>query len=186
MPVINDITTMTRMLVEQAYVVGSQEHLTSQAEQRAAWDEWRTFQKEVETALEPAGLTWKQAVRRPELNAVIQRERTQISKKYPAWKQGLGDGIAHGTAIEMELKERIQFPESNGDALLAVFDKMVNDFEDVVGATFSDSPESMPPEVFRVLRNLAIRYSREDPEFLRMYNRFYRRNLGDIMRDVTA
>ena len=186
MPVMNDITTMTRMLVEQAYVVGSQEHLTSQAEQRAAWDEWRTFQKEVSEALEPAGLTWKQAVRRPELNAVIQRERTKISKKYPAWKQGLGDGIAHGTAIEMELKERIQFPESNGDLLLATYDKMVNDFEDVVGATFSDSPESMPPEVFRVLRALAIRYSKEDPEFLRMYNRFYRRNLGDIMRDVTA
>ena len=186
LPVINDVNTMKDMLIDQAYVIGSEEHLTSQAEQRYAWDEWRTFQGEVEDLLDPAGLTWKQAVRRPEINYLIQRERTKISAKYPAWKQGLGDGIAHATAIDMELKERIQFQKSPGDAYLAQFDEVLNRVEAAAGATFSSSPESMPPEAFRIFRRLAIEFAKESPEFLRLYNRFYRRNLGDITSNVTA
>ena len=186
MPVMNDVTTMVNMLVDQAYVVGSEEHLTKGAEQRKAWGEWRAFQSEISDAIEPAGFTWKQAVRNPEINFIIQQRRTEISARYPAWKQGLGDGIAHGVAIDMELKERIQFPKSNGDVVLSEYDAVLNAIENAAEATFSNSPESMPPEAFRVLRSLAIQMSREVPEFLRLYNRFYRRNLGDIMTDVTA
>ena len=168
-------------------VIVVQRHcLPWQAEQQAAWKEWRTFQTALSDALEPAGFTWKQAVRNPEINFLIQQERTKISKRYPAWKQGLGDGIAHGTAIDMELKERIQFPESNADEMLAQFDSLLNQLEDAVGGTFSNSPELIPPGGFEVLRNLAIDMARDEPEFLRLYNRFYRRNLGDILSDVTA
>ena len=187
MPVMNDVTTLTRMLIDQGYVLGSEQHMTQQAEQRSAWDEWRDFQEEVMAQLEPAGISWAQATRNPELNGFIQQNRIEISLKYPSWKQGLGDGIAHATAIDMEMKERIQSPKSNADVLL----KRFMAYHDAIGAALQSAdfawsrPESLPPEVFAAFRELAIEFSEQDPEFLRLYNRFFRRSLGDIMRDIT-
>jgi hypothetical protein len=184
LPMINDVNTMIGSLVEQGRVIASPEHISSQAEQRRAWDEWRNFQTEMMTSLDAAGVTWNQATRAPELNALIQKERARISAKYPTWKQGMGDGIAHSAAIDMELGERVQFPKSEGDVMLAEFHDLMNLTEDTVGISFEGSPEEMPPEFFDIFRRIAIDNAGKSPEFLRLYNRFYRRSLGDITTEL--
>ena len=184
MPVVNDVNTLISMAVEQGRVIGSENHMTSRAEQRHAWDEWRTFQEQVKGMLEEAGLSWNQAVRNPELNFLIQSEKTRISNQYPSWKQGLGDGIAHSQAVEMELRERVQYPEEPADLLLAEYKVMMDQWEDAVGMTFSGSPENMSPESFELFRRIAEQFAKEDPRFLVLYNRFYRRTLGDIVENI--
>jgi hypothetical protein len=186
MPVINDVNTMVGALVEQGRVVGSENHMTSRAEARHAWEEWRAFQAEVKEGLDAAGMTWAQATRQPVLNSLIQTERARISTKYPSWKQGLGDGIAHGAAIDMELEERVRFPKTNGDKLLGEFVEL----HDVMGDALTSAdmswtrPEDVPPEIYRMFRDLAIQFGKEEPEFVRLYDRFFRRSLGDITSDL--
>ena len=184
LPVINDVNTMISMAVEQGRVIGSESHMTSRAEQRLAWDEWRTFQEDLTTTLEEAGMTWDQATRNPETNIFIQKKRAEISAKYPAWVQGMGDGIAHAQAINMELNERLHQPQEPADALLAKFEGLLSQMEAAMGRSIESSPEQVPPEIYRLFRQLAIDYAKEDSSFLRLYNRFYRRSLGDITVDA--
>jgi hypothetical protein len=183
-PVINDVNTMIAGLVEQGHVLGSPEHISRDAEQRRAWDEWRAFQTEVKGQLDAAGMTWNQATRNAELGHMIRAERARISAKYPSWKQGLGDGIAHSAAIDMEMQERINYPKSQADVTLAQFSSLLSMTEDVIGMTFEGQPENIPPEFFDLARRTAIDWARDDPEFLRLYNRFYRRSLGDITTEL--
>lgn len=183
-PVFNDVNTMMGMMVDQGYVLGSESHLTRQAEQRRAWDEWREFQVTTAEQLTKAGISWGSAMRDEHIGPYLQAHKTMISLKYPSWKMGLGDGIAHQAAIDMELKERLLNPTSPGDRFLAEFHTRVEATEAAFGATFDGSPEELDPALFDLLRRIAIDYAKQEPEFARLYNRFYRRSLGDIVTDA--
>ncbi|HEX7099354.1 MAG TPA: hypothetical protein VF377_08925 [Acidimicrobiia bacterium] len=184
LPVVNDVNTLIGSLVEQGYVVGSDSHMTKEAEQRLGWEEWRTFQEDFERQLAQAGLTWQQAARNPVLGILIDRKRAEIGMKYPAWVQGLGDGIAHSNAIRMELDQRLQFPVEPADEYLIRFNELVRTVEAISGVTFDGAPERIGPHFFDLLRRQAIEYVKEEPTFLRLYNRFYRRLLGDITTEI--
>jgi hypothetical protein len=43
----------------------------------------------------------------------------------------------------------------------------------------------MPPQVFTYLRGKAIELAKQSPAFVALYNRFYRRLLGDITTELS-
>lgn len=185
LPIFNDITSMLRAAQSQASVVGGTWR-TDEAENRLAWEEWRSFQEQVGSGLEQAGMTWGQALARPELNDLISRKRAEISARYPSWKQQIGDGIAASTAIDMELKERVYDPQGEPDRALVQFYQVYElTTAALQQAGFSwERPEEIPPETFDLLRRLGIQLSQETPGFQRLYDRFFRRQIGDIVTEL--
>lgn len=186
-PLYNDARTMISATIEQSNVLTSESHMTSEAEQRHGWETWRAFQDEVLQTLKTSGMTWDQAVRDPAIGAWINQQKTEISVKYPAWKYALGDGMAHNNAITMEIDERTQHPKALEDYQLQGFETAVEQMDTAlrnVGMT-SSNLEEVPPEWFDVMRKIAQDYVNENPAFLRLYNRFYRRKFGPITVEMT-
>ena len=182
LPAINDVNTLIGDAVEQGYVIGSDSHMTRQAEARRGWEEWRSFQDSVMPAVEASGMTWAQAMRQEGFAALVRQKRAEISASHPQWKHAVGDGIARSTAIDMEIQERLRVPSAPEDLQLAKFQEMYNGISEALslqGLSMSN-PEEVPPEVFSMFRSLAIEYVQAEPRFKRLYDRFYRRMFGDI------
>lgn len=194
LPALNDVIYLLQDLAMSGQVLANESWMTNRAEEQRAWEEWRAWQDEHMAALEAAGFTWEQAMRMPEFAAVAREARTEISRKYPAWKFSFGDGIAAQQAIDMEVAERVQAWErgesrSPVDGALAEF-KLLFDMSGEEMSRFGYSwstPEAVPPGVFTTMRDHAIRiYNQLETDYekrawLRLYGRTYRRILGDIM-----
>ena len=194
LPVMNDITTLSSMLYEQGRVIGGESHMTAQAELTHGWDEWREFQGEIEQYLATQDMTWASAMRIPEFNQFVTQKRVELADKYPSWQQNFGDGIAHATALELELDQRIQHAQDGnpdpGDFELFQFAQTMEMTKGLLaeqGISF-DNPGEVPPAVFQILRGEAIRLASQPgpgaQSFVRLYNRFYRRLLGDITKEL--
>ena len=185
-PVWNDVQTLMSTIAEQGYVMRSPEHVSRDAELRLAWEEWRAYQDDVNGALDKAGLTWDKMTRIPEAYALVQAKRAEISEKYPTWKLEQGDGIANQFVLNMEKQERLTNPKGPEDVQLAKFEGYLEKFTELMrdrGASW-ERPEDLPPEFFTAFRNLASDYVRQNPKFLILYNRFYRRQFGDITTEA--
>lgn len=186
LPAINDVNTLIGDAIEQGYVVASDSHMTRQAEARRGWDEWRTYQDSVQPYLENIGISWAQAMQDPALGALIRQKRAEISAAYPQWKHAMGDGIARSAAIDLEIQERLNQPDQREDLQLAQFHTALNTVSEVLssqGLSMSN-PEEVPPEVFQMMRKLAIELTTAEPRFKRLYDRFYRRMFGDIATEL--
>lgn len=186
LPVVNDINTMIEDFFDQTRVLTSGSHLTARAERDRGWEEWRDFQKSVLPYLQRNGETWNSAMARPEFNAYVTQKRAEIGRQYPRWVQDYGDGIADRAALEMEERVRITKPESDVDFLLIDFRTALNRVEEQLqehGQSFSN-PEFVAPSAYDYLHRVALEMVERDPRFLRLYNRFYRRLLGDITKEL--
>lgn len=193
LPVINDMGALIDDLGQQGRVVFSESHLTSRAEVDRAYEEWRGFQKAWTEGLAAAGVTWNDAMRGGErwepFQQMVREVRVDISSRYPNWKLAMGDGIAEGTALDMELAERLANPtKRGGDAELAEFHAVVSIVEDMMGQQGYNwnEPEFIPPAIFTGLRAEALKLAQRNPRFLGLYNRFYRRLMGEISYEMVS
>lgn len=193
LPIVSDTQALLEDTLSQARARGGI-GITAEAEVRRGWDEWRQWQAQALQVVQAQGLTWESAIRTP-FGDLVREKRTEISHKYPSWKLSFGDGIANDQALQMELQERLQFPRMSqapgrrsADQLLG---QVYQEVETVKGAlrslgmSLDAHPEEVPPWVFTELRRVALRAVDENPEFLALYNRFYRRQLGDITMELT-
>lgn len=188
-PFINDAATLADALFEQGRVIASESHMTRFAEQQRGWDQWRAFQDTYLPALEAQGISWDRAMQIPEFNQLVQWERAEIARENPSWIQQMGDGISNQVALDMEKKVRIADWEAKaptsapGDFQLARFEALLQAARDA-GFNPEERPEEIPPAMYTKLRKIAIGLAQEEPDFVRLYNRFYRRVLGDITTEM--
>lgn len=199
-PAMNDWWTLTESLIQQGRVAASPSHMTAFAEAQRGWDEWREYQDMLTEGLQARGMTWEQAMRNESFANMVRLHRAGIAQENPAWIQQLGDGVSHQVILQTELTNRTVLTKnalaagltrdqilslegiSPGDIELAQF----KDLMDRAQATSLDwdQPETVPPELYGTMRRLAVKLGQEEPEFVRLYNRFYRRLLGDITTEM--
>lgn len=193
LPAMNDVNQMVGDLISQGHVLTSDSHLTKMAEARRGWEEWREYQKSLEPVMEQTGRTWQSLMTEPEFNAMVTAKRADIGIAFPEWKHAVGDGIAHSSAIDIEIQERLrlaatgQADPNSGDVQLVAFEKDMRSIQDalsLVGLSMNN-PEDVPPEVYPIMRRRATELAMQNPRFKRLYDRFYRRLFGDISTELT-
>ena len=89
----------------------------------------------------------------------------------------------------MELQERLLHPEGGPGSVDEKLQEFATAFEGLSRAMATKSisfsnPAEVPPEVYSLLQKYAIELAQGDPAFLRLYDRFYRRTLGDITTEL--
>ena len=186
LPALNDINQLTNDMMQQFHVGVSSNHMTAEAEERRAWDEWKGYQASLQPTLDAAGKTWSQALYNDTFNEKVNTKKAEISTKYPAWKQAMGDGVAHAATTKMELTERLLNPMGKVDEKLHIFEGEYQKITALLsqgGRSFSN-PAEVPAAAYTALQDLARRLANEDPAFLRLYNRFYKRVLGPITLEL--
>lgn len=191
LPAVNDVNTLIGDAIEQGYVIGSESHMTRQAEARRGWEEWRDFQQSLQPVMDGTGKTWGQLMRTPEFNQFVTARRAEISAAYPEWKHAMGDGIARSAAIDLEIQERIRQVElgkgAPEDQALVTFQLNYNALSDLLSSQgySMSNPEEVPPEAFVIMKELAVDLAQQEPRFKRLYDRMYRRMFGDIATELT-
>jgi len=193
LPVIGDVSTLFSDAKEQGHVIFSKSHLTTDAETQAGWDEWRSWQDALVAQAGQYGATWHDmmsgtSVTSSYFQQLARMKRAEIANKYPSWVLDFGDGVASKVSLEQELQQRLMSPQPKyGDAALASFYNLFESYRQQLssaGYTWQE-PERMPPQVFTYLRGQAIELAKQSPWFVALYNRFYRRLLGDITTELS-
>jgi len=184
-PAWNDVQSLVDDLGEQGKVVFSQTHMTTSAEVNRAYTEWREYQDTWKPFMITQDRSWDSLMADPVYSAIIKQKRAEIQDKYPAWREARAQAVENQTLIDMEKGERLANPGDPGDDQLVKFEFVLKQqksaLEEQNVSLIGDYADPLAQDRMRAV---AIQLVGENPQFLRLYNKFYRSDFGDISREV--
>jgi len=187
-PVWNDVRHLLGDLMEQGEVLFNGQ--TKRGQNNDAWDEWEEVRSGVADQLASVGLPYSSINRdHPQIRALKtwrDKRKAEILAKYPSWGAEMAGGAEGAAARQIELSERMNNPTEPVDAVLINFNNWLQSERQAMsdaGYYISDV-DFLPPEFHQLVRDNARKLVEFDPEFLRLYNRFYARDYGPIAREI--
>jgi len=187
-PVWNDLRHLISDIGEQFEVVLSGQ--SKRAQMDAAWDEWEEVRRYVADQLAGVGLPYSSINRNNpqiiELKNWRDKRKAEIARKYSGWDEEQAGGAEGAAARNIELQTRLNDPTEPVDSLLIDFENWMQAERQAMsdaGYYISDV-DFLPPDFHQRVRDNARKFVEFDPEFLRLYNRFYAKDYGPIAREV--
>ncbi|MBA3403438.1 MAG: hypothetical protein H0U13_01955 [Gemmatimonadaceae bacterium] len=201
MPAINDITTLSRNLwTEQINQVGipgtalgSPTHQTRNAQITDGFNEWNEFKTQLTDDLNARGYVFTDMQNKPwleDVNAVYKAKKADLAAKYPAWFDFNTEFLYELQALNAERKLALDsvLSEQLGGPRASPIAHMMTEFETVLGGyreqlsltTGSSDLTDAPPEIFTDLLRISEGFAERNPNWVRIWDRFYAKELGPI------
>lgn len=186
---------MFQNLGDQGNVLFSPAHMAKTDETDAGFAAARQLRDGFQQLLESKGTSWGQMMNNPDfspLKAIYEGQMSAVLQKYPAYASTRAEVAKHDAQNSTEMQLRIGraengngFPEDDVLLQFSNADRAIRSaLSNGLGINLQDDPDKVPPEVYNVMRQQAITFIKQVPDFKDLYKRFYARTYGPITREL--
>lgn len=184
LPAFRDINDLVEDAYEFGYIVSSPNHQAKAYDRQEGWEAWGALKDEFAQAAASMGVSYQTLRTSPayaSFQAEFSRRERELQRRYPEWKISRDEATMRTAQRQAELRQIRQAPETPAEVALGFFHEVVEGTRTAYGDL--DVAE-MPSAIQASLRQRAQLLATETPEFLRLYERFYRRDLGPIEMEI--